>query len=387
MSVYDRQSHDAKDSRGHQVAMPSLFARIEVGGLTLPSRIVMAPMTRCRAGVDGTPTPLMATYYQQRASAALIVTEATQVSPQGVGYLGTPGIHDDQQMVAWRSVVDAVHARGGRIFLQLWHVGRVSHPLFQPGHELPVAPSAIAPDGIVLTAEGPKPFVAPRALETREIKGVVDQFRRGAERALGARFDGVEIHAANGYLIDQFLRDGTNRRGDRYGSSLANRIRFLVEVTEAVGSVWGHQRVGVRVSPTGTFNSMSDSDPLGTFVAAATALDAYELAYLHLVADTVPTGALGRGQVTAAIRRAYRGRLIVNGGYDRARAETAIATGRADLVSFGALYIANPDLPERFARQSPLNAPDAATFYSGEHLGYTDYATLVEPVGCVSCAP
>ncbi len=364
----------------------ALFYPVELGPLALSNRIAMAPMTRCRAGFDGVPTQLMASYYQQRASAGLIITEATQVSPQGTGYLRTPGIYEDAHVAGWRVVVDAVHSRGGYIFLQLWHVGRVSHPSFQPGGQLPIAPSAIAPDGEVFTAGGPLSFTRPRALETREIAGIVDQFRRGAERALGAGFDGVEIHAANGYLIDQFLRDGSNQRADRYGGSVVNRIRFLVEVTEAVASVWGSDRVGVRLSPTSDFNSMRDSDPLGTFVTVARALDGYDLAYLHVVEDVEPNGRVASGDVTAAVRAAFRGCLIVNGGYNHARAEAALAMGRADLVSFGTLFLANPDLPERFAQDAPLNAPDPTTFYSGDGMGYTDYLTLEESTSCIGCS-
>jgi N-ethylmaleimide reductase len=357
------------------MATPDLFAPSQLGPLLLPNRIVMAPMTRNRAGAGNVPTALNAEYYVQRASAGLIVTEATQVSPQGVGYPGTPGIHSDAQVEGWRLVTDAVHRAGGRIFLQLWHVGRISHPSLQPDGALPVAPSAIAAEGEAFTASGPQPFVVPRALETGEIPGVVGQFEDGARRALAAGFDGVEIHAANGYLIDQFLRDGANRRTDRYGGSALNRARFLLEVTEAVAGVWDGDQVGVRLSPWSDFNSMRDSDPPATFGHAAQALAPFGLAYLHLVepAGGVPAGA---APLAPALKAAFGGPLVVNGGYTRALAEAAIARGDADLVSFAASFLANPDLPARLARNAPLNAPEPATFYGGDHRGYTDYPVL-----------
>jgi|HubBroStandDraft_3_1064219.scaffolds.fasta_scaffold00105_2 N-ethylmaleimide reductase len=360
-----------------------LLSPVQLGALRLPNRVVMAPMTRTRAGEGNVPTPLNATYYEQRASAGLIVTEATQVSPQGVGYPGTPGIHTDAQVEGWRRVTEAVHRRGGRIFLQLWHVGRISHPSVQPGGALPVAPSAIAPAGEVRTAAGPAPFVTPRALETEEIAGVVRQFADGARRAREAGFDGVEIHGANGYLIDQFLRSGSNTRTDGYGGSPAPRARFLLEVTAAVVEVWGPGRVGVRLSPTSGYNDMRDDDPLATFTHAAGALSAFPLAYLHVVEtrprpeqeETAPVP-----YVTPALRRAFGGPFIVNSGYDRDSAERAIASGEADAVSFATSYLANPDLPERFALGAPLNEPDRATFYGGGAQGYIDYPTLAEIV-------
>lgn len=357
------------------MAQPDLFTPIQIGPLTLPNRVVMAPMTRNRAGAGNVPTALMSEYYVQRASAGLILTEATQVSPQGVGYPGTPGIHSDAQVAGWRRVTDAVHAAGGRIFLQLWHVGRISHPSLQPNGALPVAPSAIAPEGEAFTASGPQPFVTPRALETAEIPGIVAQFEHGARLARAAGFDGVEIHGANGYLIDQFLRDGTNRRTNRYGGSLANRARFLLEVTEAVAGVWGAERVGVRLSPRGDFNDMHDSDPRATFGYAALALAPLGLAYLHIVE---PVGSLPDGTPPLApdLKDAFGGPLMINGGYTRPLAEAALARGVADLVSFGASFLANPDLPLRLVRNAPLNAPDPATFYGGDRRGYTDYPAL-----------
>lgn len=353
-----------------------LLMPASLGPTTLPNRMVMAPMTRNRAGEGLVPTEMMATYYRQRASAGLIVTEATQVSPQGVGYPGTPGIHTDAQVEGWKRVTAAVHEQGGRIFLQLWHVGRISHPSLQPGGALPVAPSAIAPEGRALTYEGPQPFVTPRALELEEIPGVVRQFADGARRALAAGFDGVEIHGANGYLIDQFLRDGTNHRTDAYGGSIQSRARFLLEVTEAVIQVWGADRVGVRLSPLSPFNSMSDSDPEATFDDAAGELGKLGIAYLHL-AGLVGAEAPESREYRMAQRLGERfgGTLMLNGGLTRESGEAVVASGLADLVSFGSLFLANPDLPERFAESAPLNAPDRATFYGGDHRGYIDYPT------------
>jgi N-ethylmaleimide reductase len=339
-------------------------------------------MTRNRAGPGNVPTPLNATYYAQRASAGLSVTEATQVSPQGVGYPNTPGIHTDGQVGGWRRVTTAVHAHGGRIFLQLWHGGRISHPSFQPGGAQPVAPSAVQPRGKVLTPRGPRPFVMPRALETEEIPGVVRQFADGARRARDAGFDDVELHAANGYLIDQFLRDGTNHRTDGYGGSVENRARFLLEVTEAVCQVWGADRVGVRLSPVHSFNDMVDSDPERTFVHATERLSEHGLAYLHVIEHLTPEAP--EPLVTPLLRARFRGPLIVNGGYTQALAEAAVARGAADMVSFAKLFLANPDLPERFAEDAPLNEPDPSTFYGGDERGYTDYPTRDLLVGKVS---
>jgi len=352
---------------------PDLFQPARLGALDLPNRIIMAPMTRSRADSAGVPTPLAATYYAQRATAGLIVTEATQISHQGQGYAWTPGIHDPAQVAAWRRVTNAVHQAGGRIALQLWHVGRVSHESFQPGGGPPVAPSAIAPEGKAFTAAGFVPFTPPRALETDEIPGIVADFRRGAENAKAAGFDAVEMHGANGYLIDQFLRDGTNRRTDRYGGSIENRARFLLEVADAVIGVWGADRVGVRVSPVSPFNSMADSDPQALYAHVAEALGERGLAFLHVV-----EGEPGQpGPVDfAALRRGFRGAYIANKGYDRARAQAALKEGRADFIAFGTPYIANPDLLERFRRGAALTEADKATFYGGDARGYTDYRPL-----------
>ena len=357
--------------------MPDLFSPAQLGPYQLPNRIVMAPMTRNRAGPGETPTALMATYYAQRTSAGLIVTEGTQITPQGQGYPGTPGIFSPAQIDGWRHVTEAVFVRGGRIFCQLWHVGRVSHPVLQPDGALPVAPSALAPAGQLWTGKGMQPFVAPRALATEEIAGLVEEYRVAAANALLAGFDGVELHAANGYLIDQFLRDGSNRRTDRYGGTIANRVRLLVEVTEVLIGEAGAERVGVRLSPTNPFNDMADSHPAALFGHAVEELDALGLAYVHIVepgpSDPIAQGERPDGQF---FRARWRGPLILNKGYDAARANAAVEDGIADLVAFATLFLANPDLPERLRRGGPFNPPDRPTFYGGGEKGYTDYPAL-----------
>jgi N-ethylmaleimide reductase len=346
--------------------------------LQLPNRFVMAPLTRGRNGPDHTPNSLVVEYYVQRATAGLIVTEATAISPQGFGWLGAPGIYEANHVAGWRKVTDAVHAAGGRIFLQLWHMGRVSHPDFLAGH-LPVGPSAIAAQGDTHTPLGKKDYVTPRALDAGEVPGIVRDYARAAERAREAGFDGVELHGANGYLIDQFLRDGSNQRSDRYGGSVANRIRFLLEVTEAVVGAWSPDRVGVRLSPTGQYNDMRDSNPKVTFTAAAQKLDRFGLAYLHVMEGLPGHWAHTAGeQVTPHMRAAFKGPFIVNGGYSPARADADIAEGETDLVAFGVPFLANPDLVERVRRGAPLNPPDMATFYSPGPKGYTDYAVFQE---------
>lgn len=354
-----------------------LLSPFQLGPLHLPNRVVMAPMTRNRAGPGNVPHALNAIYYAQRAGAGLIVSEATQVSPQGQGYPGTPGIHSAEQVAGWKLVTEAVHAAGGRIFLQLWHVGRISHPSLQPGGALPVAPSAIAPAGQAWTLDGMKPYVTPRALETLEIAGVIEDFRRGALHAREAGFDGVELHGANGYLVDQFLRDGTNKRTDRYGGSALNRARFLIETTEALIAVWSAARVGVRLSPTNPYNDVADSNPAATFASAVGELNRFGLLYLHIVepgvGDPIPAG---ESPDIRFFRKLWRGALIANKGYDRERANAVIRDGTADLVSFAALYLANPDLPERFRRGAAFNPPDRKTFYGGGAPGYTDYPFL-----------
>ena len=368
--------------------MSDLFSPVRLGPYELPNRVVMAPMTRNRAGPGNVPTELNATYYAQRAGAGLIVAEASQVSPQGLGYPGTPGIHSAEQIAGWKRVTDAVHGAGGRIFLQLWHVGRISHPSLQPDGALPVAPSALAPAGQAWTLDGMKPYVTPRALETDELAGIVAQYHHGAANAKAAGFDGIEVHAAHGFLLDQFLRDKTNRRTDRYGGSAENRARLLIEVMEAVASVWGGDRVGVHLSPTNVaFNDISDSDPERTFSIVVRALDRLGLGYLHLVepgptepAPSLPSPASGAPQApqldAAFFRPLWRSVLVANKGYDLTRANAVLQSGAADLVSFATLFIANPDLPERLRRGGPFATAERKTFYGGGAGGYTDYPPL-----------
>ena len=349
-----------------------LFTPFDLGGLVLPNRIVMAPMTRNRADRDVAGASA-ATYYAQRASAGLIVTESTQVSPQGVGYANTPGVHSAAQVAAWRRVTDAVHARGGRIYAQLVHAGRISHPVLQPGGELPVAPSAVAAQGSTVTYGGPREFPVPRALERWEIPDVVEQFARGARGALEAGFDGVEVHGGNGYLVDQFLRDGTNRRTDAYGGSIPNRARFALEVADAVAAVWGAPRVGVRISPWSGYNSMGDSDPAALFTHLAGELGARGLGYLHVIEPVSGKSASAHPRLTPALRARFGGPVIANGGHGAGSARASIAAGEADLVSFATHYIANPDLVERFAEGAPLATPERSTYYGGDDRGYVDY--------------
>jgi N-ethylmaleimide reductase len=352
-----------------------LLTPYDLAGLSLPNRMVLAPMTRSRAVGGNVPSPLSVPYYAQRASAGLLITEATQVCPEGQGYVRTPGIYSPEQEAGWRTVVDAVHAAGGRIFAQLWHVGRVSHTSFQPGGQAPVAPSAIPLEGKTWTAEGQVPYSPPRALELGEIAGVVAQFAHGARVAKAAGFDGVELHGANGYLIDQFLRDGTNHRTDPYGGSIPNRMRFLLEVVDAVTAVFGPSRVGVRISPGGSFNGMSDSDPAALFGAVASALSERKLAYLHAI-DAVAGPMAGAAKFAPLLRERFAGTFMINGGFTQESGNAIIAAGGADLVSFGMSFLANPDLPRRFAEGAPLNAPDFTTLYAGEEKGYIDYPAL-----------
>ncbi|TCS73799.1 N-ethylmaleimide reductase [Sulfuritortus calidifontis] len=356
------------------MTVANLLSPLQLGPTLLKNRLVMAPLTRCRAQRDGMPTPIMAEYYGQRASAGLIISEATAVTAMGVGYPFTPGIWSEAQVTAWRPITEAVHQKGGRIFLQLWHVGRISHPSLLPAGATPVAPSAIAPAGEVYTYDGPHPYVTPRALEIDELPGIVEEYRQAARNALAAGFDGVEVHGANGYLLDQFLRDGSNRRTDAYGGSIDNRARLLMEVLEAVCAVWGSDRVGVRLSPIQPFNDMRDSNPEATFSRVVELLNPLKLAYLHIteLGKDAP-GAAGPLFDVKKLRRLWQGIYMTNHGYDPASADAALAKGEADLVAFGALYIANPDLAERVAGKAPLNAPDPATFYTGGPKGYTDY--------------
>ncbi len=351
-----------------------LFTPFTLGGLTLPNRIVMAPMTRNRAGEGNVPTALNAEYYSQRAAAGLIITEASQISPEAVGYPATPGIHSDEQVAGWRQVTDAVHAEGGRIFIQLWHVGRISHSSMLPDNLQPVAPSAIRPEGDAVTYEGMQPFETPRALTIEEIPGLCADYAGAAQRARDAGFDGVEIHAANGYLLDEFLRDGTNTRTDSYGGSIENRMRLLDEVITAVSTVWPGNRIGVRLSPENQFNDIRDSQPQATFNAVVDMLRGHQLVYLHVLEGDMLGG--DRRVDYHELKRRFGGLYMANNGYTQARAEQALQQGDADLVAFGQLFLANPDLPERFAQGARLNEPDPGTFYGGDEKGYTDYPFL-----------
>lgn len=356
--------------------MTTIFDSLELGGKTLANRIFMAPMTRGRADAGSVPGELMIEYYAARAGAGLIITEATAISPQGYGWNNTPGIWNDEQVKGWKRVTDAVHEKGGKIFLQLWHMGRVSHPDFLNG-ELPVGPSAIAAQGKTHTPLGEKPYVTPRALARDEIPAIVADYGAAARRAIAAGFDGVEIHGANGYLIDQFIRDGSNRRTDEYGGSTDNRLRFLIEVTKAVAAAVGSDRVGVRLSPTGGYNDMQDSDPKATFTRAAALLDPLGLAYLHTMEPLAGHSMASPGErVTPHMRAVYRGVIVTNGGYDAALANKALAAGEADAIAFGVPFIANPDLVERFRNAADLNAPDFAALYTPGAKGYTDYPLM-----------
>ncbi|NOT66826.1 MAG: alkene reductase [Methylophilaceae bacterium] len=353
-----------------------LFTPISLGSIALKNRIVMAPLTRNRAGQPGNvPQDMNATYYAQRASAGLIITEATPISPMAHGYPATPGIHTAEQIEGWKKVTAAVHAKDGKIVLQLWHVGRISHPSLLPDNALPVAPSAVKPKGQAFTYQGLQDFVKPRELKVEELPGIVADYAQATKNALEAGFDGVEIHAANGYLLDQFLRDGTNLREDKYGDTIMNRTRLLIEVVKAVVAVAGSDKVGVRISPLNTFNDIEDSSPQALFNYVAFLLSKENLAYLHVV-----EGSMGGSEPIAFdydfLRKSYKGNYMANLGYDKARANEVLATGKVDLVSFGSLFIANPDLVERFAQDAPLNTPDENSFYGGNEQGYTDYPTL-----------
>ena len=348
----------------------NLLSPITIGPNTLRNRMVMAPLTRNRAGDGNVPQAMNVKYYRQRASAGLIISEATQVSAEGVGYPATPGIHSPEQVAGWKEVTRAVHDEDGLIFLQLWYCGRISHPDLLPNNQQPVSASAIRAQGDAVTFEGMKPFVEPRALETDELPDIVDQYRKAAINAKEAGFDGVEVHAANGYLLDQFLRDGTNQRQDNYGGSLENRTRLLLEVVDAVTGIWEPSQVGVRISPDNSFNDIHDSDPQALFNYVAEVLNLKQLGYLHVVEG----GFMGEHDVDYdQIRQRFTGKYMANLGYDREKAEAAIASGHADLVSFGTLFLANPDLVARFRAGAELNTPDQDTFYGGDEHGYTDY--------------
>lgn len=366
-------------SRPDHSVESDLFQPVQLGPLTLSNRIVMAPLTRSRAGKDGVPRELNATYYAQRASAGLIVSEATNISPQGKGYAFTPGIYTDEQIAGWRLITDAVHARGGHIVCQLWHVGRISHPDLQPWGQLPVAPSAIKPDGQAFTETGFQPHVTPRALDTDEIPGIVRDYAHAARCAQRAGFDGVEIHAANSYLLDQFLRDSTNKRTDRYGGNLENRTRLPLEVAAAVADIWGGDRVGIRISPLAPQpgNTPLDSDPMATYGYLVERLNRYGLVYLHCIEGaTQGSREEPPGFSFQALRRAFKGLYMANNGYDRALALRARRENLADLICFGRPFIANPDLVERLRRNAPLAEAPKETWYGGGAHGYTDYPPL-----------
>ena len=368
-------------SQAQPAPYPHLFSPVRLGALSLPHRVLMAPLTRSRAGPGAVPHALHAEYYRQRASAGLIISEASPISWEGVGYPDTPGIHTPEQVAGWRLVTRAVHDAGGLIACQLWHVGRISHPDYQPGGRAPVSASSITPPGEKRTPTGNKSYVAPRPLDTTEIPRVVADYVHAARCAIGAGFDAVEVHAANSYLIDQFLRSGTNVRTDRYGGSLENRLRFLVEVVSAVVEAIGADRTGVRLSPQNApASGVFDADPAETFSAAAAALNPFALAFVHVVEHLASDNRFGIPdplvRLTPLIRRAFTGPLIANGGYDAARAEGAIGSGGADAVSFGRLFISNPDLPARFLAGAALNPPDPSTYYSSGPRGYTDYPAM-----------
>jgi 2,4-dienoyl-CoA reductase-like NADH-dependent reductase (Old Yellow Enzyme family) len=349
--------------------MPTLFDPIQIGDLTLPNRIFMAPLTRQRAGKIRVPNALMAKYYAERASAGLILSEATSVTPQGLGYADTPGIWSEEQVAGWKLVTEAVHKAGGKIFLQLWHVGRVSDPVFLNG-DLPVAPSAIAAQGHVSLVRPKREFVTPRALDLAEIPGIFDAYRKGAENAKAAGFDGVEVHGANGYLLDQFLQDSTNHRTDEYGGSLENRARLLLEVTDACIEVWGANRVGVHLAPRGDAHTMGDSDPAATFGYVARELGKRRIAFI------AARESLGDNRLGPRLKEAFGGPYIANEKFTKESAQHVLDVGEADAVAWGKLFIANPDLPRRFELDASLNEPVADTFYAEGETGYTDYPSL-----------
>jgi 2,4-dienoyl-CoA reductase-like NADH-dependent reductase (Old Yellow Enzyme family) len=353
--------------------MPTLFDPVRVGAWNLPNRIIFAPLTRARAGAERIPNALMAEYYAQRAAVGLIISEATSVTPMGVGYADTPGIWSAAQVDGWKLITEAVHKAGGRIVLQLWHVGRISDPMFL-NDALPVAPSAIAAAGHVSLVRPLKPFVTPRALGLEEIPGIIEAYRNGAENAKKAGFDGVEIHGANGYLLDQFLQDKTNHRTDIYGGPIENRARLMLEVTDAVISVWGADRVGMHLAPRGDAHDMGDSNPLATFGYVAGELGKRRIAFI------CARESLAANRIGPQLKEAFRGSYIANEGFSQATANQVLAAGEADAVAFGVPLLANPDLPARFRQNAPLNPPDQSTFYAPGPKGYTDYPVLQQTV-------
>ena len=353
-----------------------LFSPVKLGAISLDNRMVMAPLTRNRAGEGGVPQPINVTYYEQRASAGLIITEATPISAMAHGYPLLPGIYTDAQVAGWKKVTDAVHAKGGKIVIQLWHVGRISHPSLLPDNALPVAPSAIKPAGKAFTYQGLVDYVVPRALDASELPGIVADYVHATKCALAAGFDGVEVHAANGYLLDQFLRDGSNTRTDSYGGSFENRARLLMEVTKAVVQVAGADKVGVRLSPVNPFNDMKDSNPQALFNYVAAELNQFGLAYLHAVEGGIHGGGESEPFDFDGFRKQFKGAYIANLAYDKARGNAAIASGHADAIAYGVPFIANPDLVARFKADAPLNEADSSSFYGGSEKGYTDYPFL-----------
>jgi len=353
--------------------MSDLFSPVKLGAIALKNRMVMAPLTRNRSSNDGVPNDLNVTYYAQRASAGLIITEATPISAMAHGYPLLPGIYTDAQVAGWKKVTQAVHAKGGKIVIQLWHVGRISHPSLLPNQALPVAPSAIKPAGKAVTYEGLQDFVTPRALMREELPAIIQEYEHATRCALEAGFDGVEVHSANGYLLDQFLRDGTNHRDDEYGGSMENRARLLMQVVQAVVAIAGDDKVGVRLSPVNPFNDMHDSNPQAMFNYVTQQLNAYKLAYLHVVEGGIHSGGETQPFDFAEMRRLCNSAYMANLAYDKARGNAAISSGHADAVAFGVPFIANPDLVERYQHDWPLNEADSNSFYGGTEKGYTDY--------------
>ena len=360
------------------MSVPPLLTSYRLGLFELRNRVVMAPLTRRRAGKGRVPTSLNVEYYSQRASAGLIISEASQISARGVGYPNTPGIHTQEQIDGWRKITEVIHKKNGLIFIQLWHVGRYSHPLLQEDGNLPVAPSPIKVQGKINTPFGRKDTVIPRALRIDEIPEIIAQYVTAAANALKAGFDGVEIHGANGYLLDQFLQDGSNKREDDYGGPVENRARLMLEVCRAVTDVCGNDRTGLRLSPSGITRDMYDSNSVGTFTYLIEKLNELDLLYLHLIEPLLPVDHLPHylKEVTPFYRKIYKGTLISNGNYDFEKANKTISGELADLISFGKLYISNPDLVERFQANAPLNPWDKETFYGGDEKGYTDYSFL-----------
>ena len=353
-----------------------LFSPVKLGTINLNNRMVMAPLTRNRAGEGGVPQAMNVHYYEQRATAGLIITEATPISSMAHGYPALPGIYTDAQVAGWKQVTDAVHAKGGKIVIQLWHVGRISHPSLLPNGALPVAPSAIKPAGKAFTYQGLVDYVEPRALDASELPSVVADYVHATKCALAAGFDGVEIHAANGYLLDQFLRDGSNTRIDSYGGSFENRTRLLIEVTQAVVDVAGADKVGIRISPVNPFNDMKDSNPQALFNYVTDALNQFNLAYLHVVEGGIHGGGIADPFDFEVLRQHCKSAYMANLSYDKARGNAAIASGHADAIAYGVPFIANPDLVERYKADAALNEADSKTFYGGSESGYTDYPFL-----------